>query len=210
MERLVEEVRGMFKSEDEINIQSVNKLTYMLACLNEAMRFYPPVPTGMPRTVSKNGCQILGNFVPENVSVRDLLCEASQLTIARPSWLHTIGPLTIEKIISPTPLATTPSASWAMLDLPMTGLRYCSHSMLGLGTAWDESTYLSFSSVHLAISNENSLAYTEMRLILARVIYNFDMKLADDSKDWIGQQKIYMMWEKKPLNVYLTPRTTTT
>ncbi|XHG06437.1 hypothetical protein AWENTII_009632 [Aspergillus wentii] len=69
MERLVEEVRGMFKSEDEINIQSVNKLTYMLACLNEAMRFYPPVPTGMPRTVSKNGCQILGNFVPENTIV---------------------------------------------------------------------------------------------------------------------------------------------
>lgn len=32
------------------------------------------------------------------------------------------------------------------------------------------------------------------------------MTLADDSKDWINKQKIYLLWEKGPLNVYLTPR----
>lgn len=51
-----------------------------------------------------------------------------------------------------------------------------------------------------------SLAYIEMRLILARVLWNFDMRLAEDSKDWIDKQKIYLLWEKGPLNVYLTPR----
>lgn len=45
-----------------------------------------------------------------------------------------------------------------------------------------------------------------MRLILARVLWNFDMTTAEDSKDWIKQQKIYMLWEKGPLNVHLTPR----
>lgn len=51
-----------------------------------------------------------------------------------------------------------------------------------------------------------SLAYIEMRLILARVLWNFDMTTAEDSKDWIKRQKIYMLWEKGPLNVHLTPR----
>ena len=50
-----------------------------------------------------------------------------------------------------------------------------------------------------------SLAYAEMRLILARVIFNFDMRLSDDSLGWVEKQKVYTIWEKGPLNVYLTP-----
>lgn len=44
-----------------------------------------------------------------------------------------------------------------------------------------------------------------MRLILARVLWNFDIKIADDSTDWAPKQKIYLLWEKGPLNAYLTP-----
>jgi hypothetical protein len=44
-----------------------------------------------------------------------------------------------------------------------------------------------------------------MRLILARIIYDFDFKLADDSKQWVERQKAYMLWDRLPLNVYLTP-----
>ena len=47
-----------------------------------------------------------------------------------------------------------------------------------------------------------------MRLILARIIFNFDLKLADDSKDWMRKQKIFFLWEKGPLNVYLEPART--
>lgn len=49
-----------------------------------------------------------------------------------------------------------------------------------------------------------SLAYTEMRLIMARVIFNFDMKLADESTDENGEwlkQNMYNLWAKGPLNV---------
>lgn len=52
----------------------------------------------------------------------------------------------------------------------------------------------------------SSLAYIEMRIILARVLWNFDLRLADESKDWLSRQKIYLLWEKSPLYVYLTPR----
>jgi hypothetical protein len=43
-----------------------------------------------------------------------------------------------------------------------------------------------------------------MRLILARVIFNFDMKLAEESRNW-ADQKIWNLWKKGPLNVYLKP-----
>lgn len=44
-----------------------------------------------------------------------------------------------------------------------------------------------------------------MRLIMARIVYDFDMKLADDSKDWIKRQRAFSLWDRIPLNVYLTP-----
>jgi hypothetical protein len=43
-----------------------------------------------------------------------------------------------------------------------------------------------------------------MRLILAKIVYSFDMKLANDSGDWI-KQKFYVLWDKPSLNVHLTP-----
>ncbi|KAF9873045.1 cytochrome p450 [Colletotrichum karsti] len=52
-----------------------------------------------------------------------------------------------------------------------------------------------------------NLAYSEMRVILARVIWNFDMKVADDSTNWT-EQKLFGLWKKGPLNVHLTPRKT--
>ena len=48
------------------------------------------------------------------------------------------------------------------------------------------------------------LAYAEMRLVLAKMIYSFDMHLADgnDVWDW-GVQKTFIFWEKRPLYVIL-------
>lgn len=66
--KLVEEVRGAFKTEAEITIEEVNKLTYMIACLQEGLRYYPPVPTGFPRLVPAGGDTISGLYIPEGVS----------------------------------------------------------------------------------------------------------------------------------------------
>lgn len=51
----------------------------------------------------------------------------------------------------------------------------------------------------------HSLAYAEMRLILAKILYNFDMELADKEVDWIGHQA-FVLWYKSPLEVCFTPR----
>jgi cytochrome P450 len=51
-----------------------------------------------------------------------------------------------------------------------------------------------------------SLAYAEMQMILARVIWNFDIELAESSMSWMETMKIYSLWEKPPLMVKLTAR----
>jgi len=44
-----------------------------------------------------------------------------------------------------------------------------------------------------------------MRLILANIVYSFDLALADESKDWIKKQGAYPLWAKAPLCVFAEP-----
>lgn len=43
-----------------------------------------------------------------------------------------------------------------------------------------------------------NLAYSEMKLALCRIVYEFDFELVDDKDDWF-EQKVYTLWNKKPL-----------
>ncbi|KAH7088367.1 cytochrome P450 [Paraphoma chrysanthemicola] len=43
-----------------------------------------------------------------------------------------------------------------------------------------------------------NMAYHEMRLIMAKVLYEFDFELSEESKTW-RDQATYILWEKKPL-----------
>ena len=56
-----------------------------------------------------------------------------------------------------------------------------------------------------AQANCDSLAYAEMRLILARIMFEFDLSLADESKDWLRNASAFTTWRKMPLYVSLTP-----
>lgn len=66
---LKDEVRSSFDTAENINLTSVNKLPYMLACIEEALRIYPPVANGPPRVCPKGGARILGEYIPEGVSL---------------------------------------------------------------------------------------------------------------------------------------------
>ena len=67
LKKLVDEVRSTFNSESEIDLVGANKLRYMLACLDEAMRMYPPVPATFPRNVPAGGDTIGDQWVPGGV-----------------------------------------------------------------------------------------------------------------------------------------------
>ena len=66
LQRLTREVRSAFSSEDEININTVNGLPYLLACLNEVMRVYPPIVGNIPRRTNFPEEMACG-LVPANV-----------------------------------------------------------------------------------------------------------------------------------------------
>lgn len=67
--KVVEEVRSRFASSAQITIEEVNKLDYMIAVLQEALRYYPPVATGFPRVVPVEGDNISGHWIPGGTSV---------------------------------------------------------------------------------------------------------------------------------------------
>lgn len=54
------------------------------------------------------------------------------------------------------------------------------------------------------LTNPLSLANHEMRLILAKVLWNFDLELCPQSQNW-ADQKTYSLWEKHPLMVKMRP-----
>ncbi|KAK8073393.1 cytochrome p450 [Apiospora phragmitis] len=51
-----------------------------------------------------------------------------------------------------------------------------------------------------------NLAYAEMRTIMARMLFNFDMRLADGYERWADGIQIHNLFEKSPLFIHLTPR----
>ena len=67
--KLVHEVRSKFTKQSDITMEAVNNMDYLIAFLQEALRYYPPVPTGFPRVVPQGGDNISGHYIPEGVSI---------------------------------------------------------------------------------------------------------------------------------------------
>jgi hypothetical protein len=54
-------------------------------------------------------------------------------------------------------------------------------------------------------ADRGSLAYAELRLIAAKMLFCFDMELMDESRGWLEGQKVFGLWEKPALMVKLQP-----
>lgn len=80
-----------------------------------------------------------------------------------------------------------------------------SHSRLDRETALGRSKSLPPSAAGLTLTTFSSLAYSELRVILAKVLYNFDLSLAPESVGW-DKQKVFFLWEKRKLMVRLKER----
>src|SRR4051794_4312736 len=69
LRKLTGEIRGKFKSASEITMISVNSCKYLSACLEEALRIYPPSPATHARYIPAGGMVIDGHYVPEDTAV---------------------------------------------------------------------------------------------------------------------------------------------
>ncbi|KAI1770481.1 cytochrome P450 [Hypoxylon cercidicola] len=179
LKRATEEVRDAFKSEDEITFHEAStKLPYMLACLEEALRIFPPVPLALSRTVLSGApVQIAGLTIPEKavVGVHHLSTYHSEINFHRAReyiperWLHE---------------STTNPGSPFYQD------RRDAHRPFSFGPR---------------DCIGRNLAYHEMRLIMARLLWNFDFTLDVKSSNW-HEQRIFGLWEKPPLQVTIKQR----
>ena len=75
MDKLVKEIRTSFHSEEDMTIGRMQRLEYLQACLDEALRIYPPSVTGFQRRTPPEGAEICGRFVPGNVSTLPALVD---------------------------------------------------------------------------------------------------------------------------------------
>ncbi|KAI9172649.1 Cytochrome P450 monooxygenase 1 [Paramyrothecium foliicola] len=171
LEKLTREVRTTFEKKEDITLLSVNNLPYMLSCLNETLRRYPPVAFGLPRVAPTGGVTVAGVFVPEGTSM-----SVWQLAINhRPDyWTE--------------PYEYIPER-WTGKDERFINDKLDAMQPFSIGP-------------RNCIGR--NLAYAEMRLILARILFDFDMSLAEDSRDWM-KQDCYSLWDKPNLNVHLKP-----
>ncbi|OHW89503.1 cytochrome p450 [Colletotrichum incanum] len=175
LKKLKDEVHNAFTSEDDIDMVSVQKLVYLQAVINEALRMYPPVPTGIMRRVTDDGGVFLGQYVPSGTLVQ----------VWHWPTYHSPENFTLPDLFIP--------ERW--LDDP----RFASDRKDG---------FQPFSVGPRNCIGRN-LAYAEMRLILARIIWNFDMRLSEDSRGWDEKSEVYLLWQKGPVRVFLSPRTMT-
>ena len=68
--RLREEIDSVLDEEQVVAAyDQVKNLPYLRACLDEALRIFPPSTFGLPRRTPPEGANILGDFIPGNTSV---------------------------------------------------------------------------------------------------------------------------------------------
>jgi len=65
--KLAKEVRSALKETSDMNFSNEANLPYLNACIEEALRIYPPVPMSIPRRTPPEGATIAGRFIPGNV-----------------------------------------------------------------------------------------------------------------------------------------------
>lgn len=63
--RLKDENRSAFKSEHDITMRSTARLVYLTACIEEALRMYPPLAETPPRVSPGN--TVGGRYIPAGV-----------------------------------------------------------------------------------------------------------------------------------------------
>ncbi|KAK0640554.1 cytochrome P450 monooxygenase [Cercophora newfieldiana] len=173
--KLAQEVRSEFKSGDEIDMHSVQKLKYMLAVLDESLRLLPAVPASLPRICQKGGDTICGKYVPEGAAM-----EIWPMVV-----FHSSRNFTDPKKFIPERWLDGPESERFAKDRVQAFQPFSVGPRNCIG---------------------RNLAYTEMRLIMAKLMWNFDLSPADEeARSWMDRCIPFHLWHRPPLNIKLTP-----
>ena len=142
MQQLTSEIRSAFKREEDINLISVSQLKYLLACLDEGLRLYPPVPSALGREVPDGGQVLEGYWIPEKVRSipSELRRESANVDLRRP-WPCPIGQHIIPKVTSVVRKSSCLNVGLVTRSSPKTRRTFYSLFTLGLGIVWAKSEF---------------------------------------------------------------------
>ena len=176
LQNLVREVRTAYPREEDITGTSLSKLRYLNAVIQEAMRLCPTIPDGMRRQIPTGGAPVAGHFLPEGT------------VVSIPQWATYQSPRNFYKPQEFLPdrwLGEDTSASSRYID--------------------DRKD--AFNPFSLGPHNcpGRALAHLETRLILAKLVWHFDLAVSqeNDIGKW-EQQAIFWFWEKQPMTMRIS------
>ncbi|KAI1374302.1 cytochrome P450 [Hypoxylon crocopeplum] len=173
--KIVEELHATFATEHEINMRSVAELTYTGAFIEEALRYYPPGPNAMWRTTPPEGNTILGDQIPGNI-----ILGIPHRVVYRSEryWKHA-DQFHPERWL---PDGQRPAEFDNDRREGFHPFSYGPRSCIAM-----------------------NLAYAEMRYILGRFLWHFDIEVTEQSRTWMDNQKAYLVWDKPGLFLHLKP-----
>ncbi|KAB8235872.1 cytochrome P450 [Aspergillus alliaceus] len=174
-ERLTDEIRGTFKTEADISMRTTATLPYLHACLEETMRVFPPAAETPPRV--SPGDFINGQYIPQGA------------TIAVYQWATYHNEANFREPDSFIP------ERWLQEDHPF-------HD-----PSFQTDNKASFKPFSHGPRNciAKVLSYAEMRFIMARIIWNFDIELQPGWERFIDRALVFTVFIKQPLLVKLKP-----
>lgn len=180
LQELQEEIRSTFKDIEDVKISDeLNRCRYLRACIDESMRLSPSVGGVLPREVLSGGLQIGDDYFPEGTDIG----------VSSYALHH-------NEAYYPDPYLFKPER-WLADQPGKTG--HTSEENVAVA----KSAFCPF-SVGRASCVGKGLAYQEMSVILARIVWLYDMRLQAGSVRGQGhphlgrsrdREKEFQMWD---------------
>ncbi|KAI3545056.1 hypothetical protein CSPX01_05262 [Colletotrichum filicis] len=176
MKKLLREIRNI-PDRSSLNSQVVQRMPYLNAVIEEALRFYPSgqVGLGTQREIAAGGNQVCDDFLAEETEVAVAAWTMSNSTL---HWKE--------------PAKFVPER-WLLDEVD-----YAAYHKYDNRVAW-----LAFGTGPRTCIGKN-IALHEIRGVLARFLYDFDLALTPETEDWL-HIKTHSIWSKPKLLARITP-----
>ncbi|KAF7954467.1 hypothetical protein EAE96_005588 [Botrytis aclada] len=175
--KLETEVRTIFEREEDITLSALQQLPFLNAVVNEGLRICNPVSGGLLRVVPQGGAMVCGYFLPEGTHIQ---CNTIAMALS-PRNFHQ-------------PLHFLPD-------------RYLPTHLRPREYTNDNRNILKPWGLGARVCLGRSFGQAELRLVLARLVWNFDLQSAMGAQgvDWFAL-KNYIVVQKEPIWVTIRER----
>lgn len=176
LKKLTDDIRQRFASPEDITIKAVSDMPYLKATIDESLRIFPVASFITPRMTPKEGHVIDGEMIP------------AKTYVSMGQWYMGRSDRFYEK-----PKEFKPE-------------RWLEPEIANIGPAQLQTDQI-LRPFSLGPRNciGKLLALTEARLVLAKLLYTFDVELDGAHETWVEDARFYVLWELQPLKVKLRP-----